>query len=199
MNPITVVLSTNNPSKKEQIQAMFVGSDIKVISLEENGTPGIPIEDGKATLEQNAYKKAVFAHAPGCWAMADDTGIFINALGGKPGVETADWNGGNKDTEKTMHWVLDQLKDVTDRSATFRTVVVVLTPNGMRYSFAGEIEGQILKTPRTKPQPGMPYSPIFKPDVSEKTWAEMTVSEENAISHRGKAFRQAREFLENLK
>ena len=192
-----IVLSTNNPSKKEQAQAMFAGSGIQILSLEENGTPGAAVEDKDGgTLEQNAFKKAVFAHAPGCWAMADDTGIFIDALDGRPGGRTADWSGDAKTTEEKTGWILEQLKDVANRSATFRTVVVVLTPSGNRHFFTGEVHGSILRTARCKPQPQMAYSPIFQPDGSKKVWAEMTIEEENAISHRGKAFCQARQFLE---
>lgn len=194
-----VILSTRNPSKAEQIKAVFFGSPVSLLTLGEAGIEGQGIEDG-ATLQENALKKALFVHRadPSVWAMADDTGIFIDALGGKPGVHTADWNGGNKETGQMTQWILKQLADVVDQSATFKTVVAIVSPAGQSYFFAGAVEGKILESPRVAAQPNMPYSPIFMPDGTDKVWAEMTVEEENKISHRGKAFRQARTFLETL-
>ncbi len=127
-----IILSTRNPSKAEQIREIFRGSSFPILTLADIGIEGEAVEDG-TTLEENALKKALFAHerAPQLWTMADDTGLFIEA-------------------------------------------------------------------PRVKPQPKMPYSPIFMPDGENQVWAEMTVEYENSISHRGKAFRQARVFLESL-
>jgi len=199
---MNIVLSTNNPSKAEQIKAVFDGSTISVLTLAEAGIQGRGIEDGD-TLEHNAMKKALFAHEqrPDLWSMADDTGIFIDALNGKPGVHTADWpswRGKNKEITEITQWILEQLKNVKDRSATFKTVVAIVSPKGKQYFFEGEVHGHILETPRPKTQPNMPYASIFIPDESTKVWAEMTLPEENAISHRGKAFKKAREFLEKL-
>lgn len=195
-----VILSTRNSSKAEQIKAIFDGSKISVVTLAEAGIHGKGIEDG-STLEENATKKAMFVHnqhKPGVWAIADDTGIFIDALGGRPGVHTADWNGGNKETSKMTEWILEQLKEVSGRSATFKTAVVIVSPQGIQHVFVGEVRGNILQAPVCQPQPKMPYSSIFVPDGSDKVWAQMSIEEENAISHRGKAFRQARAFLETL-
>ena len=192
-----IVLSTRNQSKAQQIKAMFEGSHITVVTLEEVGIKGEVFEDG-TTLTQNALRKALFVHQakPTMWTMADDTGIFINALHGEPGVNTARWSGGNTDTEQTTHWILKQLEDVTDRTAVFKTVVAVVSPEGKQYFFAGEVYGKILETPRKEPQPNMPYSSIFIPVGADKTWAEMTTDQENKVSHRGKAFRKVRDFLE---
>lgn len=194
-----VVLSTRNPSKAEQIKAVFVGSNISVLTLDEAGIAGQGVEDG-TTLKQNALKTAMFVHQqdPTVWAMADDTGIFIDALDGKPGVHTADWNGGNKETHQMTAWILKQLEAVSKRVATFKTMVAIVSPQGEQHFFSGEARGKILETPRPATQPKMPYAPIFMPDGTDKVWGEMTVEEENQISHRGKAFRQAREFLEKL-
>lgn len=194
-----IILSTRNPSKVEQIKGVFEGSSILVLTLDQANIKGQGVEDGK-TLEENALKKAMFVHQsePTAWAMADDTGIFIDTLGGKPGVDTANWIGGNKDADQAALWILDQLKDATNRRATFKTVVAIVAPDGTHTLFWGEAQGALLDSPRSKAQPGMPYSLMFVPDGSDKVWAEMTVDEENNISHRGKAFKQAREFLEKL-
>src|SRR3989344_3571174 len=195
-----IVLSTNNPSKAEQIKAVFVGSSVSILTLAEAGIEGQGIEDGN-TLQENALKKAVFAHEqrPDIWAMADDTGVFIDALNGKPGVDTADWHGQpakTDDVDLVTRWILGELKDVKDRCATFETVVAIVSPDGKEYFFDGKVRGKILESARSATQPNMPYASIFQPDGSDKVWGEMTVEEENQISHRGKAFQQARAFLE---
>lgn len=194
-----IILSTRNPSKAEQIRAVFAEVPIAVLTLSDVGIPGEAIEDG-TTLEENALKKALFAHRPGAWSMADDTGLFIDALGGQPGIYASRWAGDTASTDEIMQYTIRKLEGVTDRSATFRTVVALVSPNGEQSIFSGEVQGQLLGTPRVKPQPKMPYSPLFTPDGSDKVWAEMTVEEENAISHRGKAFRLVKEYLlERLK
>lgn len=191
---MNIILSTRNPSKAEQIKAVFVGLPISVFTLSEAGIEGEAVEDGD-TLEKNAMKKALFAHRPGQWSMADDTGLFIGALNGRPGVYAARWAGETALTDEITAYTLNQLKGVTDRSATFSTTVALVSPVGEQKFFTGEVRGKLLETPRCKPQPKMPYSPLFMPDGSDKVWAEMTVEEENAISHRGKAFRLVREYL----
>ncbi len=194
-----IILSTRNPSKAEQIRAMFAGSSVSIVSLDEAGIEGQGIEDGN-TLEENALKKAMFVYQqnPDVWAMADDTGIFIDALDDKPGVHTADWYGESKETEQITHWVLEQLKNIDNRSATFRTVVAIVSPDGKHNFFTGEVRGTILQTPKGKTEPHMPYGSIFIPDETDKTFAQMSLEEKNTFSHRGKAFRQARIFLETL-
>ena len=194
-----IILSTRNPSKAKQIKAVFIGSHLSIMTLDEAGVDGQGTEDG-VTLEENALKKAMFVHVikPGMWAMADDTGIFINALDGKPGVDTAHWHGGNRETDQMTAWILKQLENVANRVAIFKTVVAIVSPEGKQHFFSGEVWGRILQTPRPATQPKMPYAPIFMPDGAGKVWGEMTIEEENRISHRGKAFLKARQFLENI-
>ncbi len=166
--------------------------------MSEAGVEGEGIEDG-STLGANALKKALFVHqTKKTWVMADDTGFFINALLGEPGIKAARWAGEDATTEEITAHTLKQLEGLADRSAIFETVVALVDPEGGQYFFNGTVTGRLLEAPRTKPQPKMPYSPIFVPDGAERVWAEMTVEEENAISHRGKAFRATREFLEKL-
>ncbi len=195
-----IVLSTRNPSKAEQIKAIFVGSSIFVITLDETHIKGDAIEDGKS-LQENALKKALFVSERlnlREWVMADDTGLFINTLNGAPGIKASRWAGEMATTEQIMQYTLKQLEGVADRSATFETVVSIISPEGKQYFFSGKVDGKILKSPRVPAQPKMPYSPIFMPDGTNLVWAEMTVEQENSLSHRGKAFRQARKFLESL-
>ncbi|MFA6554770.1 MAG: non-canonical purine NTP pyrophosphatase [Candidatus Paceibacterota bacterium] len=194
-----IVLATRSPSKAEQIKALFKGSPFTIQTLTESGIEGEPIEDGK-TLEENALKKARFAyeHANSdVWTIADDTGLFIDVLNGEPGIRSARWAGDSIPSEETMRYCLKRLENAEDRSATFVTVVAVILPNGDDYCFEGRIQGHILESPRVTPQPKMPYSSLFVPEGTDLSWAEMTVEQENSISHRGKAFREARAFLEN--
>jgi len=195
-----IVLSTHNPSKAEQVRALFAGSIWKVLTLEDVNVLG-EAKEGGATLEDNAALKARHAHerAPvGVWTMADDTGIFIRALGGEPGVRSARWTGDTATTEDITHYTLERMRGITDRRATFRTVVVLISPDGAEHFFAGEVQGTIATEPLAAAQPKMPYSPIFIPEGFGKCWAQMSVDEENAISHRGKAFRNARAYLESV-
>lgn len=194
-----IILSTRNPSKAEQIRAIFTGSSFTILTLDDAGIVGEGIEDG-VSLEENAFKKARFSHdqSKGVWTMADDTGLFINHLDGAPGIKAARWAGENASTNEITIHTLKKLKGALDRSARFETVVALISPEGKAYYFSGKIWGIILESPKTKPQPKMPYSGIFMPDQTNKVWAEMTTNEENLISHRGKAFREARAFLESL-
>ena len=192
-----IILATRNSSKAEQIKAIFAGLPISILTLTEAGIEGQAIEDGK-TLGENALKKALFVWKETCYTMADDTGLFINALGGKPGVMASRWAGETATTEQIMLHTLKMLKGKINRQATFKTVVALVTPKGKQYFFEGNVEGHILQKPRCLPQLNMPYSPIFMAKGADKVWAEMTVEEENAISHRGIAFRKVRSFLEKL-
>ena len=195
-----IILSTRNPSKAVQIQGCFEGSSIKILTLDDVGISGEAIEDGK-TLEENALKKALFAYEKSgkkAWVMSDDTGLFIRALNDEPGVYAARWAGESATTDEITEHAIKKLSGISDRRATFKTVVVVINPDGETMFFSGEVHGNMQETPRVKPQPKMPYSPLFQPEGSDKVWAEMSTEEENAISHRGIAFRQAREFLEKL-
>ncbi len=197
---MNIILSTRNPSKAEQIKAVFAGMPIHILTLSEANISGDAIEDGK-TLRENALKKAryAFEYAPsGRWTMADDTGLFINALSREPGVKSARWAGINVSTEETMYYCLKRLEGVQDRSAYFETAVALISPEWKEYFFEGRVYGKLTESPRVPPQKNMPYSPLFQPNESNKTWAEMTIEEENKISHRGKAFLQVRQFLEKL-
>lgn len=192
-----VILATRNPSKAEQIQAVFAGTPIKILTLDQAGIEGQAEEDGD-TLEHNSLVKAQYVwDRKHQWVIADDTGVFINVLGGIPGVHAATW-AGNVSTEEAVQFILTQMKDVPvgKRTATFRTLATVISPDGTVYTFTGEAPGTLLEAPRGNVQSNMPYSPLFVADGQSKTWSEMSVDEENAVSHRGKAFRKVREFLE---
>jgi XTP/dITP diphosphohydrolase len=195
-----IILATRNPTKLMQIQAIFDGSPFEILSLDQAKIKGEPVEDG-STLKENAFKKAWFAYewsdySP--WTMADDTGLFIDALNGEPGIKSARWLGESALTEDISLYCLKRLQGISNRLATFETVVTIIDPCSDSYSFSGKVRGHILETPRVKPQPRMPYSCLFVPEGSNLSWAEMTTEMENQISHRGKAFREARVWLESV-
>lgn len=191
-----LILSTRNPSKAQQISEILEPFPLPVLTLADAGIEGEAVEDGK-TLAENAYKKAIFAWKPGVYALSDDTGFFIDALNGEPGIYAARWAGKDATTEDIMRFTLEKLKDVPEgrRTASFKTAAVLISPNGESITFVGEVRGKVLFEPQCACQPKMPYSAIFMPDGQSKVWAQMSVEEENAISHRGQAFKQLREYL----
>src|SRR3989338_2967787 len=191
-----IIVSTRNRSKAQQIKNIFERLPISLFTLDDVGIEGSAVEDG-ATLAENALKKARYAwERSKQWSVADDTGIFIDALDGAPGVHSARW-AGNISTEEIMRFTLEQLRDVPEgkRGAMFRTVAALVSPEGVEHIFEGVVSGIILQEPRTKCLPDMPYSAIFVPDGRKTTWAEMTHEERNQKTHRGEAFRKVCEFL----
>lgn len=193
-----IILSTRNPSKAKQIRAIFESLPLKVLTLDEAGIAGQGFEDGE-TLEHNGLKKALYAweHSGHKWCMSDDTGLFIEALGGFPGVHAADWLG-EATTEEIMCGILKKMEGIENRAAIFRTVATLVAPDGTVRTFEGEVHGRLLAEPGAQAQKNMPYSPLFVVDGKDVPWAQMSVEEENAVSHRGKAFRLVREYLETL-
>lgn len=191
-----LILSTRNPSKAEQIIKILGTLPIPVLTLDDAGIDGEAIENGK-TLQENAFKKAIFAWKRPFFSASDDTGFFIDALDGAPGIYAARWAGEEASTEDIMNFTLEKLRDVEEgkRTACFRTAAVLMSPDGTSKTFVGEVRGKILTAPVCELQPKMPYSAIFMPDGYEKVWAQMSVEEENEISHRGKAFSQLKEYL----
>lgn len=195
-----LILATRNESKALQIRQMLDALPVQVLTMSETNIEGEAIEDG-STLEENAYKKANYAWERGHvldWVMADDTGLYIDALGGEPGIYAARWAGENAETDDITRYTLHKLDGVAEeeRTALFRTVAVLIAPDGEKHVFEGSLRGVILTAPRAKAQPKMPYSPIFLPDGERLVFSQMTTEHENAISHRGKAFRKLRSFIE---
>ncbi len=188
---MTIVFATNNQHKLQEIRNL-ASNRIKILSLREiNCKENIP-ETGK-TLEANALQKAQFVHNKyemNCFA--DDTGLEIDALSGKPGVYSARYAGKEQDFEKNMNKVLYELKNIDNRQARFRTVIALILKNKTHY-FKGIINGKI--TREKKGLSGFGYDPIFMPDGYDKTFAEMKLEQKNQISHRAIATRKLISFL----
>lgn len=148
------------------------------------------------TIQGNAILKASFlAGKQPLACFADDTGLVIPALNGEPGVYSARYAGEAKDPAANMTLVLEKLKDKSDRSAYFMTVIALWINNEM-HTFEGRVEGTILF--ESHGDQGFGYDPIFRPDGYERTFAEMSPEEKNALSHRGRALKKMIDFLNNV-
>ena len=178
-----LVLCTGNPGKLAEIRALLPPG-ITVSSLSDLGLP-LDLPETGDTLEANALEKARFVHErTGLPCLADDTGLEVSALNGAPGVRSARYAGEAKDPVANMRRLLEELRDVSDRTASFRTVLAWV--DGQReLVFTGEVSGSITIAPRG--HGGFGYDPVFIPEGGERTFAEMTVGTKNALSHRARA------------
>lgn len=186
------VLATANPDKAREIAAVLSGAGIVLDPRD----PSIPdVEETGATLEENARLKAIaIAAGTGRPAIADDTGLEVDALGGAPGVRSARFAGADASYADNVHRLLERLAEVEgrDRSARFATVAIARWPDGHEIVAIGTVEGVIAPTPRGSG--GFGYDSVFVPVEGDgRTFAEMTPEEKHALSHRGRAFRSLAE------
>ena len=187
-----LVLASANPHKVAEIAELLPGWELRPRPAD---LPDV-VEDGE-TLEANARLKAVATcEASGLPAVADDTGLEVDALGGAPGVHSARYAGPAQDAAANTARLLAALAGVDDRTARFRTVALVRFPDGRELMAEGMVEGTIAASPRGAV--GFGYDPVFVPadDPAGRTFAEMTAAEKRAISHRGRAFRALARRLE---
>ena len=191
-----LIFATHNRHKVSEVQAMLpVG--IHVRSLSDLGCDE-DIPETADTLQGNALQKAQFVHERyNCNCFADDTGLEIDALDGRPGVYSARYAGEGCSFDDNVRKVLAELENVplAQRTARFRTVVALVL-DGRTYFFEGKVEG--LMTLERHGVEGFGYDPIFLPEGYGQTFAEMDASEKNRISHRGRAMAQMVGFLERL-
>jgi XTP/dITP diphosphohydrolase len=182
-----LVLATRNPGKRAELEALLrrAGLPLRVRTLED--FPHVPpaIEDGES-LQENARKKAEHAYRyTGLAALADDSGLEVEALGGAPGVRSARFAGPGATDEQNMALLLRLLEGVSDRRARFRCVLAYADGSGVRL-YEGLCSGYILSEPRGSG--GFGYDPIFVPEGFSETFAELGEEVKNRISHRGRAF-----------
>lgn len=184
MTPMDILFATNNAHKLAEVQSKLAPLGYRVKGLRELiGDVDIP-ETG-STLEENAAIKARFlSDRTGMDCFADDTGLEVSALDGAPGVYSARYAGEGCSFDDNMDKLLSALDDAADRSARFRTVICLIK-EGTEYLFEGEVKGVILE--KRSGSEGFGYDPIFRPEGHDKSFAEMTMDEKNAISHRGRA------------
>ncbi|MCC6937369.1 MAG: RdgB/HAM1 family non-canonical purine NTP pyrophosphatase [Flavobacteriales bacterium] len=178
-----IVLCTGNPGKVAELRALLP-LRIELVTLGELGIPDDLPESGE-TLEENALQKARYVlERCGLPCLSDDTGLAVEALGGAPGVHSARYAGTARDADANMDRLLRELEGVKDRSAAFRTVLALVGPEGEQL-FEGSVHGRIGEKPIGKG--GFGYDPIFLPQGSSRTFAEMDAEAKNRISHRALA------------
>jgi len=185
----TLVLATRNAHKVAELHEILAaaGVDVELVPLPADA-PDV-VEDG-VTFVDNALKKArSAAEATGLPAVADDSGLCVDALNGMPGVLSARWAGSHGDDGANLRLVLDQLSAVPDelRGASFVCAAALALPTGEEHVVEGRLVGSLVRDPRGSG--GFGYDPVFVPEGDTRTTAEMSAVEKNAISHRGDAFR----------
>lgn len=191
-----LVIATRNAHKLEEIKAIFDFKGLEVLSAFD--FPEIPdvVEDGD-TLEANAMKKAVeIAAATQCWAMADDSGLEVDALDGAPGVYSARYAGEPCSYKANNEKLLRELAGKDDRSAQFRTVIALSDPEGHARTVEGDCPGVIIEELRGTN--GFGYDPLFIPDGYSETFAELSSKVKNRISHRARALQKAHDTWTDL-
>lgn len=190
-----LVFATNNLNKLKEVQEMLPSS-IELLSLKDINCFD-EIEETETTLEGNAHLKADYITKKfGFNCFADDTGLEVESLGGKPGVYSARFAGEPSNSENNMQKLLVDLETKTNRKAQFRTAVS-LNINEKKFLFEGICTGEILT--KKQGEKGFGYDPIFKPKGFNQSFAKMTSEEKNKISHRGIAVQKLVKFLSNYK
>lgn len=188
-----IIFSTHSAHKLAEVQALLQGRAIQFLSLKDIGYHK-EIPEPFETLEENARVKAdTIFKEKGMPVFSEDTGLFIQALGGKPGVYSARYAGEPSNSEANIDKVLHELQTVTHREAYFKTVICFRTKE-QTYFFEGVCNGSIAL--QRNGVGGFGYDPIFIPDGFKQTFAELPAAKKNDISHRGKAFHQFAHFLE---
>jgi XTP/dITP diphosphohydrolase len=186
-----LVFATHNKNKLIEIKALLPHY-IKLLSLDDIGCDE-EIPETADTIEGNAILKAEYVkNRYGYDCFADDTGLEVEALNGKPGVYSARFAGENKDDAANVRKLLSELEDKENRAAQFKTTIA-LNLNDRQNLFTGICKGEIIKEIRG--EKGFGYDPVFKPTDFKKTFAEMSLGEKSEISHRGKAFRELIAYL----
>lgn len=190
-----ICFATNNFKKIEEVKAAL-GSEFEIVSLQQIGCNEELPETGD-TLDHNAFQKARFVKENfGVDCFADDTGLEVEALNGAPGVYSGRFAGEPRSDVRNIDLLLKKMKGESNRIARFRTVIALIL-EGQEYEFEGIAEGEILD--QKIGEGGFGYDPVFRPKGFEKTFAELTLTEKNQISHRGKAVKNLISFLRNRK
>ena len=188
MSGLTIVLATGNEGKVKELREMLKGFEINIKSLKDFGPIPEVKEDGDS-FEDNAYIKAHFtAKILGLPAIADDSGLVVDALDGSPGVYSARYAGENATDEENINKLLKEMEGKEERKAHFETAIMIAVPRGPALTYIGKVEGEISDAPAG--DNGFGYDPVFYYPPMSKTFAQMTADEKNSISHRGKAMKE---------
>ena len=183
-----LIIASNNAHKIYEIKQILAGKFDEILSLKDAGVDHETVEDGNTFME-NALKKArEIAEISGCAALADDSGLCVEALGGAPGIYSARYAGVTDSTirdAENVKFLLKNLDNAENRSAKFTCAVALVHPDGKEVTAEGYMHGSIIDSPRGSA--GFGYDPVFLPDGYIRTVAELSDGEKNSISHRGRA------------
>lgn len=192
----TIVLATRNKGKTRELKALLKPFPIDIKNLDDFGPIPEVIEDG-TTFDDNAYKKACFtARVLGHAAMADDSGLCVEALNGAPGIYSARFAGNNATDADNVHKMLQELENKKNRNAAFQCVISIAVPTGAALTYEGECKGIITSKPTGNN--GFGYDPLFFYPGLNKTFAQLTIEEKSRVSHRGKALSQIAEEMDKI-
>ena len=195
-----LVLASTNPHKIAEFRALLAGAPFELLGPADLGVT-VQVEETGATFDENAILKALaYAEATGLLALADDSGLEIDALGGAPGVHSARWAGVDTSYEERFRLLEQRLVGIPDeqRTARYRCAIALAepAPRGLYAVVSGTLEGRIARTPRGIE--GFGYDPIFSLPERGKTVGELTAAEKNSISHRARAAAAAQPLLARL-
>jgi XTP/dITP diphosphohydrolase len=194
MKVVKLLLATNNAKKVEEIRKLLP-SGFELLTLKDVGFSE-EIPETTNTIVGNSSQKARFVYdKTGLNCLSDDSGLEINALDGRPGVDSAHYAGLPPDNSKNINLVLHEMNDFSDRTARFVTIMTLIL-DGNVYQFEGEINGAI--TNNALGSNGFGYDPIFIPEGHEETFAQMLAVDKNQISHRAKALQKLKEFFSDM-
>ena len=191
-----LVIATHNAGKAREISELLRPYIKTFVMAGDLGLPE-PAETGQTFHENASIKARAAAKATGKPALADDSGLCVSALGGAPGLYSADWAGPEKNFMRAMTTVVEKMADNPDRSAAFVCVLALAWPDGHCETFEGRIEGRIVWPPRG--EKGFGYDPFFVPDGYEQSYAEIDGAVKNKISHRARAFEKLVKALMSLR
>ena len=193
---LTLVIATGNPGKTVEIRDLLKGFPINIKNLDDFGPIPPVVEDGD-TFDENAYKKASFvSKILGYPALADDSGLVVEALDGAPGVYSARYAGENASDQQRYTKLLEEMKGHTNRQAAFECVISLAVPTGAALTYEGRCEGLIAEEPAG--DGGFGYDPVFYYPPLKKTFGELSRKEKSRISHRGKALKEFKDEFDKV-
>jgi len=193
---ISIVIATRNKGKTAEIREMLMDFPVNIKNLDDFG-PIPEIEEDGDTFDENAYKKAsVTARILGMPALADDSGLLVESLGGAPGVYSARYAGDKATDQQRCEKLLKEMQGKTNRKAAFECVISIAVPTGPALTYEARCEGLIAEKPYGNN--GFGYDPVFFFPLLKKTFAELTRTEKSRVSHRGKALSELKEEFDKV-
>jgi XTP/dITP diphosphohydrolase len=193
---MTLVIATSNKGKTTEIKDLLKGFPVDIKNLNDFG-PIPPLKEDGNTFDENAYQKASFAaRILGLPALADDSGLLVEALGDAPGIHSARYAGKNATDEQRYLKLLNEMKGKSNRNAAFECVISIAVPTGSALTYEARCQGLI--TERPAGSNGFGYDPIFFYPPLNKTFAELTREEKSRVSHRGKAFAELKDEFDKV-